>query len=249
MPKKSFTDTILNLSKFHREHEKFYAQNPLEQAQKMHYVSKVLSTLADHWSDVEAGKSPNGNPFMGCEDLNDTSTIAYAGVLFMEGEGEPMEITKIKEDLEKIAKDYREIGKWLSQAMQSSWEVARPLLKNPHLSGILGERHRIIANDWQAANLNSIVSLLCSRALNILEEVDFTPEIVRADLCGYRFYPGYLYSAKELIDRAADLATESATLVHDNERRWRVFRDQVSMMSKKPIKVGKCIAISEKGED
>ena len=40
--------------------------------------------------------------------------------------------------------------------------------------------------------------------------------------------PGYLYSASELLDRAADLAAESAALVHDNERRWRVFRERVA---------------------
>ena len=35
----------------------------------------------------------------------------------------------------------------------------------------------------------------------------------------------------ELIDRASDLFVESATLVHDNERRWRVFGDRVSELA------------------
>jgi hypothetical protein len=43
------------------------------------------------------------------------------------------------------------------------------------------------------------------------------------DLGGERQNPAYLYSAVELIDRASDLLAESATLVHQNERRWRVF--------------------------
>jgi hypothetical protein len=50
---------------------------------------------------------------------------------------------------------------------------------------------------------------------------------VRADLAEARSYPRYLFSASELVDRAADLASESAMLVHDNERRWRVFRERV----------------------
>jgi hypothetical protein len=29
-----------------------------------------------------------------------------------------------------------------------------------------------------------------------------------------------------LVDRAVDLTTPSAALVHDNERRWRVFRER-----------------------
>jgi len=54
---------------------------------------------------------------------------------------------------------------------------------------------------------------------------------VRADLAGQRSLPPYLYSASELLDRAADLAAESATLVHDNERRWRVFRERVESIT------------------
>ncbi len=36
----------------------------------------------------------------------------------------------------------------------------------------------------------------------------------------------YLYSASELLDRAVDLAVESASRVHDNERRWRIFSER-----------------------
>ena len=231
MNKEQFETTILNLSKFHREHEKFYAQNPLEQANKLQFISRVLTTLADRWSQVEANHGEKGNPYIGCEDLNDTSTIAYVGVLFMEGEGEPQEITKMKDDIRVISEDYAKTGKWLSKAMEVSWDVAKPLIQNPLLADVLGERHRIIINDWQAAYLSYLVSELCSRATDILNHIEFVPRKIREDLNGLRSYPGYLYSAKELIDRAADLAMESATLVHDNERRWRVFRHRVAQIT------------------
>jgi hypothetical protein len=229
--KDQFVKAILNLSKFHREHEKFYAQNPLEQANKLHFISRALTTLADRWSQVKAGQGEKGNPYIGCEDLNEPSTIAYVGVLFMEGEGEPQEITKMKSDLRVIAEDYAKTGEWLAKAMEVSWDVARPLIENPYLADVLGERHRIIVNDWQAAHLSSLVSKLCNRAGEILAHIDFAPEKIRNDLRGAKSYPAYLYSAKELIDHAADLASESATLVHDNERRWRVFRERVEQIT------------------
>jgi hypothetical protein len=232
MNKEQFETTILNLSKFHREHEKFYAQNPLEQANKLQFISRVLTTLADRWSQVEANHGEKGNPYIGCEDLNDTSTIAYVGVLFMEGEGEPQEITKMKDDIRVISEDYAKTGKWLSKAMEVSWDVAKPLIQNPFLADVLGERHRIIINDWQAAYLSYLVSESCSRAGDILDHIEFTPEKIREDLRGIRSFPGYLYSAKELLDHAADLASESATLVHDNERRWRVFRHKVAQIKR-----------------
>ena len=88
--KTEFEKTILNLSKFHREHEKFYAQNPLEQANRLQFISRILTTLADRWSQVKVQSSEKGNPYIGCEDLNDTSTVAYVGVLFMKSAGEPL---------------------------------------------------------------------------------------------------------------------------------------------------------------
>lgn len=55
----------------------------------------------------------------------------------------------------------------------------------------------------------------------------FSPAALRADLGSQRNAPAYLFSASELLDRAADLLAESATLVRDNERRWRVFGARV----------------------
>ena len=223
---------ILNQSKYHREHEKFYARAPLKQAVELQEASVVLKTLADRWLRVEAQQPAQiGNPYMGSEDLNEAATIQHTGVLFMEGEQEPAEIATLKRDLQAMGASFGEGGEWLSKAMRGAWEEARPLLQIPALADVLGERHRIIANDWLSANMQSLISLLIGRALEILERVKFSPPAVRADLTGPRVFPSYLYSASELIDRAADVVSESATLVHDNERRWRVFRGRVEEAS------------------
>jgi hypothetical protein len=115
--------------------------------------------------------------------------------------------------------------------MESSWATAQALLQHPQLADLLGERHRIIANDWQAAGLNSLIAQLLRRAGGLLEQVDFTPGALREDLAGPRQASGYLFSASELIDHAADLIADSAKLVHDNERRWRIFHDRVAALT------------------
>ncbi|MEU2231659.1 hypothetical protein [Streptomyces vietnamensis] len=97
----------------------------------------------------------------------------------------------------------------------------------PAPADLLGERHRIIADDRQSAGLQTLIARLLRRALDLLARVDFAPAALRADLRNERTAPAYLYSASELLDRAADLMAESATLVHDNERRRRVFRARV----------------------
>jgi hypothetical protein len=224
-------DTILNLSRYHREHEKFYAQAPLESAIALQGASRTLKTLADRWQHAEPAAHHVPNPFAGCEDLNETAAIQNDGVLFMEGEGEPAEIGRLKRDLASLAEDFAATGEWLSSAMAASWQSAAALLPHAGLADVLGERHRIIANDWQAAALSTLISRMIQRALEILGQHELSPATIRADLSEGRTFPGYLYSASELLDRAADLVAESAALVHDNERRWRVFREHVEALA------------------
>jgi hypothetical protein len=68
---------------------------------------------------------------------------------------------------------------------------------------------------------------LLRRSVDVIEAIEFSPSALRADLAGERRASGYLYSAAELIDRAADLLCESAVLVHENEHRWRAFENAV----------------------
>jgi hypothetical protein len=107
--------------------------------------------------------------------------------------------------------------------MEQAWAVAAQLTRYPQLADLLGERHRIVANDWQAAELQRLIGRLLARAADLLDAIDFRPATLREDL---RTPARYLFSASELLDRAIDLTTQSSALVHDNERRWRVFRER-----------------------
>ena len=218
---------ILNLSKFHREHEKFYASSPRELAVVLQRHARSLQALADQWTASEPSVPVPFSPYEGAEDLNSAAALQLDGVLFMEGEGRPAEITHLIRDLRTVADDQRGTGQWLSSAMQASWDVAAGLTGIDGLADMLGERHRIIANDWQAAGMALLTSRILDRAADILEHVDFTPTALRADLAGGKVSAARLYSAAELISHAADLCSDSAGLVHDNERRWRIFRQRV----------------------
>ena len=220
-------ETMANLAATHHEHEKFYSQAPLRQAAEIQAASRILKALGARWSEALPTDHPAGNPFAGAEDLNAPGLVGETGVLFMEGEEEPTEIRQLKRDLETTAKDMEAGSEWLAQAMEQSWGIAGAAAAFPALADLLGERHRIIANDWQAAAQQGLIARLLHRALDLLNAVDFSPEALRKDLAGDRSTPGYLFSASELIDRAADLMAESAILVHDNERRWRVFSARI----------------------
>jgi hypothetical protein len=73
-------ETILDLSRFHREHERFYAQAPLEQAVALQRWSRSLKALADRWQDVVPVERPLANRYAGCEDLNEKAAIDGAGI-------------------------------------------------------------------------------------------------------------------------------------------------------------------------
>jgi hypothetical protein len=223
-------EAALNLSRFHQQHERFYASAPLESALRLQRHARALQALADRWTTVEPSARPAVSPFEGAEDLNNDAATALDGVLFMEGEGRPAELTAMIGELRAEARSFADAGEWLVHAMQASWTMAASMLQFEGLADVMGERHRIISNDWLAAHMQSLIGVLLARAADMLDRVDLTPAAVRADLAGTRVAPHSLRSAAEVLSRAADLCCESAELVHDNERRWRVTHGRIEQV-------------------
>lgn len=226
-PASELLSAMLNMSAFHREHEKFYSTAPREQAVVLQRHSRTLLALADQWTTAAPSAAPAFSPYEGATDLNAGAAIQLDGVLFMEGGGEPSEIQHLKRELRAFADEAASAGEWLATAMQGSWDVAAVLLDVDELADLLGERHRIIANNWQGASMMSLAARILRRAADVLDLVDFAPAALRADLTHHHASARRLYSAAEMIDHVADLFSEFAGLVHDNERRWRVFHDRV----------------------
>jgi hypothetical protein len=220
-------EAIENLSRFHHEHEKFYSQAPLQEAREIQAASRALKALAAHWTEAEPSDHPAPNPMAGAEDLNPPGLVGESGILFMEGEGEPAEIAELKRDIETKAAGSEQSGAWLAAAMEQAWGIAGSLVEFEDLIDLLGERHRIITNDWQSATMSSLAGRYLRRSLEVLEQIDFTPAPLREDLAGPRRNSAYLYTASELLDTASDLYVRSSTLVHENERRWRIFGERV----------------------
>ena len=148
----------------------------------------------------------------------------------MEGGGPPTELDHLERELRGAAEDAAAAGVWLSTAMQSAWDLAPALFAIDGLADLLGERHRIIVNNWQAASVMDLVGRLLERTADLLGRVDFTPAALRADLDGPRLASPRVASAAEMLDHAADLLCDFAGLVHDNERRWRVVHARVETL-------------------
>lgn len=229
-------DAILNLSHYHREHELFYSRAPLEVAVKLQVVSRALKALAIKWqsgADQSGLGSSTGTPsarYAGCTDLNEASVIDALGILFMEGEGKPAELVKLEQDLRAMADEHEHGAHWLDEAMAGSWKSAEALVAMRPLASVLGDRHRIIVNNWQMASNSRLIARLLRRAVDLLNTVDLGPTAIRADLASTGMCPEYVLAAAEVIDVAADLSAEAALLVHDSEPRWRRFRKRVEKL-------------------
>ena len=109
--------------------------------------------------------------------------------------------------------------------------MAEALLTYPQLADLLGERHRIIGNNWQNACTAQLIALYLRRAVAVMERIEFSPAALRADLAGVRSAACYLYAAAELINHAADLPATSSVVTHEDERRWRIFHERVEQIS------------------
>jgi hypothetical protein len=224
-------DLASNLSRYHREHEKYYSEVPLADAVALQRTARTLIALAERWTSVAPATAPAPSPFAGAPDLNDDRAIETSGVLFMEGGGEPAEIARIKAELATAAAGSEQSGSWLAAAMEASWDMAEALLAYPQLADLLAERHKIIGNNWQNAATAQLIARYLRRAVSIMERINFTPAGLRADLAGPRTAPGYLFSAAEMINHAADLSAASSVRTHEDERRWRIFHDRVGQVA------------------
>jgi hypothetical protein len=219
--------TMLNTTTYHRQHEEYYAVAPREQAVVLQRHARTLHALVDRWA---APGAPSGspNPYAGAPDLTSPVALQLDGVLFMEGGDTPVEIISLRREVRELGEASIAAGDWLATAMQAAWDLAPALFDVDELADLLGERHRIVANDWQAAGLVRVAGLVLVRAADLLERVDFAPKALRAALARTGVTSGHVRSAAEMLDHAADQLCDFAGLVHDNERRWRVFRARVA---------------------
>ena len=174
-PATALLGAVMNLSKYHRDHEKFYSSAPRQQAVELQRHARTLLALADRWSQIEPSDRSVLSPYEAAEDLNAPDAVQLDGVLFLEGEKRPAEITALIRDLRTLADDALATGTWLATAMQASWDMAAALTPIEGLAEVLGERHRIIANDWLAADITMLTGRILHRAADLLDGIDFSP--------------------------------------------------------------------------
>lgn len=141
-------ESLLQVARYHQQHERFYAMEGLEVAARLRREANALKALADRWNDAtSAAASPASDDprfhAAGCADLNAQAAVASAGILFMEGENEPEEMTALKRRLTGFADQHVELGAWLDDMMDRAWSREAELLRPPTVTAAY-RRHMVI---------------------------------------------------------------------------------------------------------
>jgi len=218
-PVESALHTRHNIALYHRDHMRFNATLLLEVAADISREANRIKVFGDYWQ--REAESPATRPFdtahprstaAGCGDLSPMSAVAGAGILFMEGGGEPEEIRMLKAKLKFRGDQFVDKGHWLIHAMKTIWEEDKELLDpaTPNAWPWVS----VLSVTWRGAKQRLTAGKLLLTAHEYLEQVDFTPAGLRRD----RAAAGkLLHSAGWAMDAAAALFCDNtSSLTHDD---------------------------------
>jgi hypothetical protein len=231
-------EVLRSVAAYHREHERYYTMNGLEQAAQMSRDANRLKVIADAWLGGATSAPPTSVDYAdprhqaaGCEDLNALPAIAAIGVLFMEGEGEPAEIRTLRTKLRGTSLGFRSAGQWLADKMAAAWERERVLF-SADLIDAAWPRFQTIVTNWSGARRTAVAGRLLELAEEFLATIEFTPAAVRR----HRAASGQaLRTAGWVLDLAAQLLAETAADLANNDPRWTEYRAILDRVAKSDL--------------
>jgi hypothetical protein len=222
--------TRRNIAIYHREHERYYSWRSMLDAADICREANRLKTIGSLWADEAPAAAPEADfsdPRMqaaGCVDLNALRAIAGIGILFMEGENEPAEITGIRQKLRAMGANWQRTGQWLAEKMDAAWSREFFLLEEgPRVAA--ESRFGIIVTNMRVSRQMSLSGHLLEAAADILGAIDFRPAAVRANrtTSGAR-----LLQAAWMLDAVAQLVAREAADLSENEMRWTRYLEVIS---------------------
>jgi len=222
---------MARIARYHREHERFYAMKDLELAADLRRESNALKALADGWLRAAGRPVPGtaarrpGSQFraLGCEDLSDVTAVAATGILFMEGEGEPLELSRLKGKLRETSRALAETAQQLDGHMDAAWQRELALL-TPALARAAYHRFEVLTRTTLASGKKGVASRLLATAGQALENQDFRPAAVRADLAGAA---RLVRTASWLLDMGACVLADQAAEFGRLDPDWTAYVEEL----------------------
>lgn len=228
---------MIQIAKYHREHERFYAMQELELAADLRKDSNALKVLADGWlkaaSEPIRDRSQREHSELrtaGCKDLSDLTAVATTGILFMEGEGEPIEFPRLKTKLAAASESLRQTSDQLKVHMDAAWEREVALL-TAEFADAAYHRFEILTRTTLAGQKKEVAGRLIATANTALGSQDFSPETVRADLTGAA---KLVRTASWLLDMAVEVLSNQAGEYGLLDPNWTAYVEELERISASP---------------
>jgi hypothetical protein len=222
-PDKPAIDNLLKVARAHRQHERYYAMQGLEDAAALRRDANALKALAERWLEpVDGVSGAIDDPRFdaaGCPDLNAAAATANAGILFMEGEGEPSELTALKRKLSGVAGQHAAVSAWLLDMVDRAWEREAILLE-PATATAAYRRHMTVTRTSLAAGRLGVAARLVGAAHTALAAQDFRPPAIRADRRGAA---ELVRTAAWLLDAATAVLAEQASQIGHSDADWTTY--------------------------
>jgi hypothetical protein len=220
-------ESLLQVARAHRRHERFYAMEGLEVAAALRRDANALRALADRWLEEPTDAAPAiDDPRFraaGCADLNADAATASTGILFMEGEQEPAELAALKRKLSAFAAEQAEISKWLLDMMEHAWGREAILLR-PGTATAGFRRHLTVTRTALTAGKLGVSARLAGAAQAALSAQDFRPAAIRADRHGAA---EMARTAAWLLDAATAVLAEQASQLGYSDADWTAYIEQL----------------------
>lgn len=222
------TSVLQNIATYHREHERYYTWAQAQEAADLFREANRIKAVATTWLDDPAppalrlSSGDFADPRFtaaGCNDLNAVRAISAIGVLFMEGEGEPVEIRVLKGKLRGLAPAWQASGRWLAEKMEHAW-IRESVVLREDRSAASEQRFGAIMTNWCGSRQMQLAGRCAAIALAILDSKEWTPREVRGDRRGAG---RQLLDAAWALDGAAQVFIRTALDLSDNERRWTSY--------------------------
>lgn len=237
-------DKLLGIAEYHREHERFYASEGLRQALSLRQDAEALKRLADRWLDRDAGEGGTESDAtfqaMGSPDLNDWAAIATSGILFMEGEGEPAEIGRLRERLRGQGAECERYARWLAEKMKAAWPREAALL-TPEMIDLAYSRHIVLMRTTLHGEKVAVAGRLLAAAERALSAGRFDPATIRGER---EQMANLVHTAGLMLDAAASVLADQAAQLALADPDWTRYieglrprladRDDAARPSRRP---------------
>lgn len=223
-----FREARVDIARFHREHERFYAVEDLRRATEFKRWARALLVLADRWQevDIDAPAGPAQTDarlasVAGCEDLNELRAISSIGVLFMEGEGRPLEIRELEAWLAETSSYLLKAGDWLAEKMDAGWAREAELPGSPQ-GHLAASRLRALHGSTINAMRMKLAGALAGRALRELSAADISAQAVRREPDQKS---SVLRKVGWMLDRSGVILADKSNELSASELAWTGFME------------------------